>query len=231
MLHVLRIKQTTISVTHCFIQLYFYGFSAASECYLLTAMSYDRYIAICKPLHYTSVMNLKFCHSLVMVAWGVSSVSQLIPVILLSTLNFCGPNLIDHFFCDLAPLLQLSCSNTSVLELEVFISCLPILLFPFVFIIVTYVYISLAILSISSNTGRRKAFSTCSSHLIVVCTYYGTLMSKYIVPKGHSSILNKVLSLLYIVGTPLFNPFIYSLRNYEIRATLYKYIHFKNTKY
>ncbi|XP_053575527.1 olfactory receptor 1468-like [Bombina bombina] len=225
MLHTINRKHSTISVTGCFIQIYVYGFSAATECYLLTAMSYDRYLAICQPLQYTSLMDLALCKMLVLLSWIVGSLSQLIPVILISNLNFCGPNVIDHFFCDLAPLLNLSCSDTSVLELEVFMSCLPILLFPFIFIIVSYAYISLAIHRISSTIGRQKALSTCSSHLTVVCTYYGTLMTKYMAPsKGHSLIINKVLSLLYIVGTPLCNPLIYSLRNKEIRLALLKHI-------
>ncbi|XP_075434331.1 olfactory receptor 1J4-like [Ascaphus truei] len=225
MLRVILTERAAISFTGCLTQIYFDGLSAVAECYLLTVMSYDRYLAICHPLHYTSIMDLRLCSYLVILSWILSCTSQLIPVILISNLSFCGPNIIDHFFCDLAPFLDLSCSDTSVLELEVFMSCLPILLFPFVFIIVTYVYISLTILSISSNTGRQKAFSTCSSHLAVVSVYYGTLMALYMAPsKGQSLVAHKVLSLLYTVVTPLFNPIVYSLRNREIRAALWKFL-------
>ncbi|XP_075434078.1 olfactory receptor 6B1-like [Ascaphus truei] len=213
----------TMSVAGCISQLHFFACSVATECFLLTVMCYDRYLAICHPLRYTTIMDLKLRLLLVIWSWLLGFVLTLILIIPISQLQFCGPNVIDYFFCDFAPLLKHSCSDTSFLEIEVFVLSFPIALLPFNFNIVTYVCIFLTILRIPSTTGRQKAFSTCSSHLTVVCTYYGTLIIIYIIPsREHSFNINKVLSLLYIVGTPFFNPIIYSLRNQEIGAALRK---------
>ncbi|XP_075434289.1 olfactory receptor 6B1-like [Ascaphus truei] len=211
----------TMSVVGCICQLHFFASSVATECFLLTVMSYDRYLAICHPLRYTTIMNFKLCLQLAIWSWLLGFVVTLILIIPVSQLQFCGPNVIDHFFCDFAPLLKHSCYDTSFIEIESFVLTFPVALFPFVFIIVTYVCIFLTILRISSTTGRQKAFSTCSSHLTVVCTYYGTLIIIYVFPsRGHTFTINKVLSLLYTVVTPFFNPLIYSLRNKEIGAAL-----------
>ncbi|XP_018095050.2 olfactory receptor 6P1 [Xenopus laevis] len=184
------------------------------ECLLLTVMSYDRYLAICNPLHYGSIMNVKLCLSMSLWSWGLAFIVALVLDLLISHLQFCGPFIIDHYFCDFAPLLELSCSDITVVQLTDVIFTVPFILTPFCFIIFTYISIVLAILRISSSTGRHKAFSTCSSHLIVVCTYFGSLITLYMVPsKGHGFNMNKILSLLYTVGTPFFNPVIYSLRN------------------
>ncbi|KAM4013578.1 olfactory receptor 5G29-like [Anomaloglossus baeobatrachus] len=136
-------------------------------------------------------------------------------------LQFCGSNVIDHFFCDVAPLLELSCSDTSIVKIEIYVCSIPIVLFPFLFIMGSYISIFLSIVRISSTSGRQKAFSTCSSHLTVVSLYYGTLFAVYVIPSSVSSLnLNKILSLLYTVVTPMFNPIIYSLRNQEIKNTI-----------
>ncbi|XP_075434341.1 olfactory receptor 11L1-like [Ascaphus truei] len=207
----------TMSVAGCICQLYFFSCSGGTECFLLTAMSYDRYLAICHPLRYTTIMNLKLRLLLVIWSWLLGLAVTTILVLPISQLQFCDLNVIDHFFCDFAPLVKHSCSDTSFIEIEIFVLSIPVFLLPFTFILVTYVCISLTILRIPSTTGRKKAFSTCSSHLTVVCTYYGTLITIYAIPsRGHSFNINKFLSLLYTVVTPFFNPIIYSLRNQEI---------------
>ncbi|XP_053319904.1 olfactory receptor 11L1-like [Spea bombifrons] len=218
MLHIILEGGGTVSVFGCLTQLQMFGFCCAAECYILTVMSYDRYLAICKPLHYSSIMGLKFCLNLVIASWSLGFLFASISRLLLGGVDFCDRNIIDHFFCDFLPILELSCSDTFVVELEAFMVLPFIVLFPFVFVIVTYVYIFFTILGISSTTGRQKTFSTCSSHLAIVCLFYGTLISIYLSPsRGYALNINKFSSLFYSVVTPLFNPIIYSLRNQEIR--------------
>ncbi|KAM8921385.1 olfactory receptor 11L1-like [Pelodytes ibericus] len=219
----------TMPLSACIVQLQFFGVSVGTECLLLTVMSYDRYLAICDPLRYTSIMGVNIRLQLVASCWSLGFIISFITVILVSKLNFCGPNIIDHFFCDLLPLLRLSCSDTFVVRLENIVLGTPITLFPAIIITITYVCIFMAILKIPSTSGRQKTFSTCSSHLAVVTTFYGTLITLYVIPSsGHSLNANKVLSLMYTVVTPLFNPIIYSLRNKEIRVAFKRYINVMN---
>ncbi|XP_063302513.1 olfactory receptor 11L1-like [Pelobates fuscus] len=214
-----------MSVSQCIAQFNFFSFSSATECLLLTMMSYDRYVAVCKPLHYVTIMNFQFCFSLVVFSWILGFLITLIFLILLSSLTFCNAKYIDHFFCDLVPLMQLSCSDTTVLQIVIYLLGVPETVIETVFIISTYVCIFCAIHRISSTTGRQKALSTCSSHLAVVCTYYGTVISIYIFPSRESSSgMNKIVSLIYTVVTPLLNPVIYSLRNQEIKTAIKKII-------
>ncbi|XP_075434302.1 olfactory receptor 11L1-like [Ascaphus truei] len=225
MLHVVLNGGGTIHFTGCIMQFYFYGALTTAECLFLTVMSYDRYLAICNPLRYTSIMDFRLCLHLIIWSWLIGFIVSLFLNIQICRLQFCGPHIIDHYFCDLAPLLQLSCSDTSIVELADFIFAIPLTLFPFVFIISTYVFISLTILRIPTTTGKQKAFSTCSSHLTVVGLFYGTLITVYMIPsRGLSFNVNKAISLLYTVGTPFLNPIIYSLRNQEIKLALKKYI-------
>ncbi|XP_031754221.1 olfactory receptor 6P1-like [Xenopus tropicalis] len=216
----------TISATGCITQLYLYAVSGASEFYLLTAMAYDRYLAICSPLHYASIMGFRLCLYMSLCCWGLAFLMSMIMNLLIYNLQFCGSFFIDHYFCDSSPLLELSCTDYKlVVKLTQMILMIPFTILPFCFIIYTYVSIGLAILRISSTEGRHKAFSTCSSHLIVVCMYYGTLIIVYMVPsKGHHFNIDKILSLLYTVGTPFFNPVVYSLRNKDIKAVLMKQV-------
>ncbi|XP_040275069.1 olfactory receptor 1468-like [Bufo bufo] len=225
MLDVIIRGGSTVPYVGCLAQFYLYGVSASVECFLLSAMSYDRYLAICKPLHYISMMGVKLRYSLIILSWVPSFMLVLITLVLLCNLDFCGPNVINHFFCDAAPLLDLSCSDTTAVSLNVGAITIPIVLLPFVLIIISYVRIFMTIFGISSNSGRQKTFSTCASHLVVVSIYYGSMLIIYLVPyRGHSSTANKFISLVYIVLTPLLNPVIYSLRNKEIQSSGIKYL-------
>nr|XP_008176431.1 olfactory receptor 6N1-like [Chrysemys picta bellii] len=213
----------TISVSGCIIQLYFFGSLACTECYLLAAMSYDRYLAICKPLHYSTLMNIRFCLQLAAGSWLNGCLATAIFVLFLSQLIFCGPNEINHFYCDSIPLIELSCRDTHQVLLLAFILVSVFTLPPFLLTLTSYVCIITTILRIPSTTGRQKAFSTCSSHLIVVTIFYGSIMIVYLLPKSDTlRNLNKVLSLCYTVLTPLVNPLIYSLRNREVKEALCK---------
>uniref|UniRef100_A0A674K6Z7 Olfactory receptor n=1 Tax=Terrapene triunguis TaxID=2587831 RepID=A0A674K6Z7_9SAUR len=209
----------TISVSGCLVQLYFFGSLVGTECYLLAAMSYDRYLAICKPLHYSTHMNDRFCLHLAAGSW--LSAFLVVTIIIFLILTFCGPNEIDHFFCDFTPLLRLACSDTYLFEKVSFFLSSTLTLVPFLLTVVSYIYILSAILNRPSTARSQKAISTCSSHLIVVTTFYGTLIAMYVVPAAdHSLDLNKVFSIFYTMMTPMANPLIYSLRNREVRKAL-----------
>ncbi|OCT91016.1 hypothetical protein XELAEV_18019636mg [Xenopus laevis] len=197
--------EATIALSTCIIQFYFFGGSESFECLLLAVMSYDRYVAICIPLR--------------LLGFGI----VLITANIIINLPFCELNLINHFFCDLSPLLELSCSDTFLVRIQVTLLSIPVIICPFILIIVSYMCIAHAILKIVSNTGRQKAFSTCSSHLAVVSLFYGTLIAIYVVPPTEQSqTMSKVLSLLYTVGIPLINPVIYSLRSQDMKDALKK---------
>ncbi|KAM3924594.1 olfactory receptor 1468-like [Leptodactylus fuscus] len=207
-------ERATMSFTDCLVQFYVFGALECAECLLLTVMSYDRYTAICKPLHYNIAINESFCRTSVVLAWIVSCFMILVQAISICRLQFCGDNVIDHFFCDYSPIVKLSCSDTFPLQLQTFILCFCIIACPFIIIVISYVCIIVAILKIQSERGRQKAFFTCSSHLSVVSIFYGTLISVYVVPtRGQLLILSKILSVIYTVVTPLLNPLIYSLKN------------------
>nr|XP_060636647.1 olfactory receptor 2AP1-like isoform X1 [Anolis sagrei ordinatus] len=217
--------QGTISVTSCMIQYYFFGFLAVSECYLLAAMSYDRYVAICKPLLYSALMSDRVCFQLVAGSWICGSLAINITIYLMSQLQFCDSGKINHFFCDFNPILKMSCSDTHMIKLLTTLLAAVCSLPPFLLTLASYVYIISTIMGIPSISGRQKAFSTCSSHLIVVSTFYGTIMIVYMLPKTDAlRDLNKIFSLFYTVLTPLFNPLIYSLRNREVKEALKKVV-------
>ncbi|KAM3924521.1 olfactory receptor 11L1-like [Leptodactylus fuscus] len=219
-LHVVLYDGSSVSFIGCLIQFYFFSASETMESLLLSVMSYDRYQAICHPLHYTLVMDLTFCIKSVLLCWVVTFAIVLTLSVSMSQLWFCGPNTIDHFFCDFDPLLELSCSDTFFIKLEDIILIIPFAISPFIIIVVSYVYIILTILKIPSVTGRQKTFSTCSSHLAVVSLFYGSLLSIYLFPNKQN--VKKILSLLYTVVTPLLNPIIYSLSNRDIRKAFIK---------
>ncbi|XP_068129426.1 olfactory receptor 10C1-like [Hyperolius riggenbachi] len=223
MLDCMLTEERKLSLTECIIQLYCFGLFGFGQCCLIAAMSFDRYLAICSPLRYSSIMNPRVCQQLVAGSWFLDTLVTSSEIIVVCQLSFCNLNYIDHFFCDFGPVVGLSTSDTSGLMLQDFITSLLMIFFPFVFIIATYICISFTILKISSACGRKKAFSTCSSHLVTVCTYYGTLITVYMIPTVCSEVnINKYISLLYILVTPLMNPIIYSLRNQEIKRALLK---------
>ncbi|KAM3924526.1 olfactory receptor 11L1-like [Leptodactylus fuscus] len=219
-LHVVLYDGSSVSFIGCLIQFYFFSASETMESLLLSVMSYDRYQAICHPLHYTLVMDLTFCIKSVLLCWGMIFAVILTLSVSISSLQFCGPNTIDHYFCDLDPLLELSCSDTFFIKLIDMIMAVPFAVSPFTVIVVSYVYIILTILKIPSVTGRQKTFSTCSSHLAVVSLYYGSLLTIYLFPNTRNA--KKILSMLYTVVTPLLNPIIYSLSNRDIRKAFIK---------
>ncbi|XP_044132751.1 olfactory receptor 1009-like [Bufo gargarizans] len=217
MLYILLNNEGIITFTGCITQLYFFCVFEVFECLLLTVMSYDRYVAICNPLHYSSIMTRGHCVKLICICWVAAFTLVLIYVITTSMLKFCKPNILDHFFCDYVPLLEKACSDTFIVKIQVIIVSIPVVIIPSIIIIASYVNIIVNILRIPSSTGRQKAFSTCSSHLIVVSIFYWTLYSVYVFPtKGQTSTINKILSLLYTVFIPVVNPIIYSLRNKDI---------------
>ncbi|XP_066445715.1 olfactory receptor 11L1-like [Eleutherodactylus coqui] len=226
MLYILLNNGGTITFIGCFTQLYFFGLSEAFECFLLTVMSYDRYVAICNPLRYTSIMTMGHCEKLVTTCWSLVILISIMDTITPSTLTFCGPNIIDHFFCDLIPLLDISCSDIIIVQLQNSFLSIPLLIIPIIVIVGCYVNIIASILKIQSNISRQKAFSTCSSHLIVVSIFYCSLFAVYFFPtKEQTSTISKVLSLLYTVFTPLINPIIYSLRNKDIKKAVQETLH------
>ncbi|XP_066485602.1 olfactory receptor 11A1-like [Tiliqua scincoides] len=213
----------TISVWGCLIQFYVFCSLAVTECCLLAVMSLDRYLAICKPLHYAMIMKDKVCLSLAAGSWVSGFSSMYVMLYLVSTLTFCGPNEIDHFFCDLSPLLQITCSETYIIEWTTLVFSSLSTFPPFLLTLTSYVFVISTILRIPSTAGRKKAFSTCSSHLIVVTMFYGILIIVYVLPKHKMPrALHKVLYVLYTACTPLVNPLIYSLRNKEIKDALKK---------
>ncbi|NXS68927.1 O11A1 protein, partial [Pandion haliaetus] len=213
----------SISAHGCMAQLYFFCFCATTECYLLAAMSYDRYLAICQPLLYASLMTWKISLQLVAGSWLWGSLVSGVLTFLLSQLQFCGPKAIDHFFCDFTPLLELSCSDTRVVKLVTLLLSFLNVVFPFLSTLTSYMCIIAAILRIPSSVSRQKAFSTCSSHLTVVTVFYGTLIIVYMLPRtAPLRQLNKVFSFFYTIFTPLVNPLIYSLRNREVSEALRK---------
>ncbi|XP_077118483.1 olfactory receptor 5P64-like [Ranitomeya variabilis] len=221
MLGIMFVEEGVLSLWGCMTQLYFFSIFGFVQCFIIAIMSYDRYLAICHPLRYSSLISLDLCLRLVMGAWFLVTVLASSEFLDYSQSNFCGLNYMDHFFCDLGPLMELATSDLSIVMLQDFVYGICMIFFPFVFIIVSYFCILFTILNISY--GKRKAFSTCSSHLTTVCAYYGTLIVVYMAPSDESSSnTNKYRSLLYIVVTPLMNPIIYSLRNNEIRRAMQK---------
>ncbi|XP_057364285.1 olfactory receptor 6C3-like [Manis pentadactyla] len=220
-------RDKTISYNNCTAQLFFFIFMGIlflssiisyHEFYLLTAMSYDRYVAICKPLSYATIMNERVCVLLVFCAWLAGFLNIFPPVILFLQLDYCGSNVIDHFACDYFPLLQLSCSDTWLLEVIGFYSAIVILLFTLALIILSYMFIVRTILKLPSASQRKKAFSTCSSHMIVISISYGSCIFMYANPSAkEKASFTKGVAILNTSVAPMMNPFIYTLRNQQVK--------------
>ncbi|XP_039390425.1 olfactory receptor-like protein OLF1 [Mauremys reevesii] len=214
-------ERKSISYTACAVQLYLLIIFADVVCLLLAVMAYDRYVAICNPLLYTVTMSWQLCKELVVGAYAVGMVDSLIHTCLTFRLSFCSSNIIRHFFCDIPPLLALSCSDTRINEIVMFAFTCCIQVICFVPVLLSYVYIISTILQIRSAEGRHKAFSTCSFHLTAVVLLFGTLLFVYLRPtSSYSMDTDKVVSLFYTVVIPMLNPFIYSLRNTEVKDAL-----------
>ncbi|XP_073465055.1 olfactory receptor 10A3-like [Aquarana catesbeiana] len=225
MLYIVLQEGGVISPQGCFIQYYFHSLAIFTQSLILTTMSFDRYLAICHPLRYSTLMDYRMCFSLIFCSWATGFILIPSEIAFLFQLKFCGSNIINHFFCDISPILQISTSDVMVVMWEDFAFAILVIFLPFVLIFISYMCIFVAILKITSSTGRQKAFSTCSSHLVTVCTYYGTLIAIYMVPAGENNLGDvKLISLLYTILTPLINPLIYSVRNQEIRSYLQKHI-------
>ncbi|XP_063305951.1 olfactory receptor 5P55-like, partial [Pelobates fuscus] len=228
MLSIVNHEGGIVSLKACITQYYVFGAVESSECFLLTVMSYDRYLAICNPLQYNSIMDHAFCIKLIVISWVLGFLMALFMAVTIPQLVFCGPNIIDHFFCDLYPLLKLSCSDTLIIHIEALFLSVFVLIIPFLMVMVSYIYIALTVAKIPSISGKKKAFSTCSSHLTVVSIYYGTLISIYTVPTNEKSLsTSKILSMFFTVVTPMLNPIIYSLKNNDIQKALQKIISLK----
>uniref|UniRef100_A0A8C4MQ71 Olfactory receptor n=2 Tax=Equus asinus TaxID=9793 RepID=A0A8C4MQ71_EQUAS len=215
-----------ISFTACMTQLFFFVSLICTECTLLASMAYDRYVAICRPLHYILLMRPQVCLSLALSSWLGGLLVSVAKTTCIATLSYCGPNFLNQFFCDVSPLLNLSCTHVTLTELVDFISAIVIFCGTLLVALASYSAIGVAVLRMPSAAARCKAFSTCASHLVVVGIFYSAALFIYCRPSRIKSMdLNKVLSVIYAVVTPMCNPIIYCLQNKEVHAALRKTLH------
>nr|XP_004650748.2 olfactory receptor 10A3-like [Jaculus jaculus] len=223
MLLVLSTKKATISFGGCFAQMYSILLFGGTECFLLGAMAYDRFTAICHPLTYPLIMNRRVLMKLVGFSWTSGVVMSTLQTTWVFSFPFCGPNEVDHLFCETPPVLELACADTFLFEIYAFTGTLLIVMVPFLLILLSYIRILCAILKMPATMGRQKAFSTCASHLTSVTLFYGTACVTYLQPKSrYSPDTKKLMSLAYSLLTPLLNPLIYSLRNNEMKMAAAK---------
>ncbi|KAJ7344155.1 hypothetical protein JRQ81_000105 [Phrynocephalus forsythii] len=229
MLHIFLSGDKHISFAGCVLQLFFLIEVVGTEIYLLAVMAYDRYVAICSPLHYTNIMSTQVCALLAAGTWLTGFLNSMVHTSLTFSLSFCGPNKINQYYCDLQPVRAISCSSTYLPELVLLLVAGITGGGAFLVTLISYIYIISAILRMHSAEGRRKAFSTCGSHLTVVCLFYGTTIAIYVRPNSaYSPKQDRVVSMLYGVVTPMLNPLIYSLRNKEVKRALIKTLNFKS---
>ncbi|XP_029435372.1 olfactory receptor 10A4-like [Rhinatrema bivittatum] len=217
-------KDKTISFLGCAAQMALFFIPGQNECLLLAVMAYDRYVAICDPLHYSTVMNWRSCIYLILSTWLVSFLISLAQTIFIFSLSYCGPNQINHFFCDFSPVVDLACGDTLMNKVSIFADAVIVLLTPFTLIIFSYINILSTILRIRSVEGKRRAFSTCSSHLTSVALFYGATISVYMFSFAQTRDTDKFSSLLYCIVTPMLNPMIYCLRNKEVKHAFQNFI-------
>ncbi|XP_004648723.2 olfactory receptor 1361-like [Octodon degus] len=219
LIHTLSVNRT-ISYNCCMIQLFFFMAVGSMEGHLLAAMAYDRYVAICDPLRYLAIVSHQLCLRITLTSWVVVSLNSLLYSVLVSRLTFCG-NLVTHFFCDITPLLELSCIRPVVNEMLIFTEGVAVVVSPFFFILASYVRIGIAIANMHSVAALRKALSTCSSHILVVLLLYGSVIRMYLRPSSSYDLdQDRQIAIFYTVVTPMLNPLIYSLRNLEVKGAL-----------
>ena len=212
-------KKNTISFVPCIMQTFLYMAFAHTECLILVVMSHDRYVAICRPLRYSVIMSCRVCTVQAVASWTCGSLLALVHVGLILRLPFCGPHEINHFFCEILSVLKLACADTKLNQVVIFAASVFVLVGPLCLVLGSYARILAAILRIQSAEGRRKAFSTCSSHLCVVGLFFGSAIIMYMAPKSrHPEEQQKILSLFYSLFNPMLNPLIYSLRNKEVKS-------------
>lgn len=224
------VERETISFSACILQYFLFASLLTTEGFLLAAMAFDRYVAIVNPLTYTVVMTKLICVLLVLGSCLGGTITSLTHTIGLIKLSFCGPNVISHFFCDLPPLLKLSCSDTSMNELLLLVFSGVIAITTLLTVVLSYIFIVAAILRIRSAAGRHKAFSTCASHLTAVTLFYGSISFSYIQPSSQYSLeQEKVVSVFYTLVIPMLNPLIYSLRNKEVKDAVKRVMEIKHS--
>ncbi|XP_075114401.1 olfactory receptor 5AR1-like [Leptodactylus fuscus] len=223
LLDILLTGNNVISYNGCMTQVFFLVMLMVSEYFILAAMAYDRYVAICHPLRYSHFMSLRVCFWLSCTSWSIGFLDAILYTVLIASCIFCRSNEVDHLFCDLKPLMMLSCSDTSIIEMVILGPSAVIGFVPSVMTLVSYIYIISTILKIHSKEGRLKTFSTCSSHLTVILLFYGTVLGMYMRPKSSYSIdQDKFFAILYSEVIPMLNPLIYSLKNQEVKKSLRK---------
>ncbi|XP_053568981.1 olfactory receptor 2D2-like [Bombina bombina] len=222
MLRDLLSAKKTILFQECAAQMYISLSSGVAECILLATMAYDRYVAICFPLHYMTIINRSVCIRIVAGSWICGFLLSISHVVLIMNVNFCGNNQIKHFLCEVPEVLALACGDVSVIELVIFLAGVLVLMIPVTFIIISYIRIISAIIKISTSAGKKKALSTCGSHMMIVTLFYGSAMAAYMKPKSKSSDSDMMNAVFYMILTPMLNPLIYSLRNKEVRTALKK---------
>ncbi|KAM5129429.1 olfactory receptor 5AR1-like [Mantella aurantiaca] len=214
-------KDRSISLLPCAAQMFFHLALGSAECFILAVMAYDRFAAICRPLHYNIIMNKVLCANLVVGSWSLSFINSAIHVVLTFQLPYCKSHHVNHFFCEIPPFLRMSCRDTLRNEIAMYISAGIIAMCSFCLTLISYIHIISTIVKTRSSQGRKKAFSVCASHLTVVVLYYGTIMSMYLRPRStYTPETNKTVSLLYTAVTPMLNPIIYSIRNKDVKNTV-----------
>ncbi|MBZ3879934.1 Olfactory receptor 1020 [Sciurus carolinensis] len=220
----------SISFEGCVVQMAFFVMHATTESFLLASMAYDRFMAICQPLHYSSLMTKGSCIQLVAASYAFGVVNSTIQSGNVFALPFCGPNQVPHYFCDIKPLLHLVCANTATAEMVLYIISSLVTILPATVVLTSYSLVWVAIGRMRSAAGRKKALSTCASHFLAIAIFYGTVIFTYVQPHGSSSDSNgQVVSVFYTIIIPMLNPFIYSLRNKEVKDALQRKLHVNNS--
>ncbi|KAG8455573.1 hypothetical protein GDO86_001679 [Hymenochirus boettgeri] len=215
-------KEKRISFLGCFVQMFIFISLGGSECALLGTMAYDRYVAICHPLLYPTIMNQSLCLKMTLMCWTIGFGNSLVHTVLTATLPFCHKRLINQYFCDVPPLLKISCKDTFINELVEFLVGGCVIVGSLILTLLSYTFVIAEVLKIPTASGKKKAFSTCTSHLIVVCIFFGSVIFTYLRPSSHSFYnYNQVISLAYGLVTPLLNPIIYSFRNKDFLRALH----------